>query len=142
MKTTKDQLINHYHIWDTVTSLCHITDSVYLVGFLNFKLIVWNEKTAYKLFKISNESIFSMRRVMNSSHYIVKTADEGLKLLTINDMESKLFSLQNLLEADEFIYLNDNLQLQITHSHIVIATTHIKNSIKVMNVPIAEISEC
>ena len=33
LKTTKDQLINHYYIGKTVTCLCHITDSVYLVGF-------------------------------------------------------------------------------------------------------------
>ena len=33
LKTTKDQLINHYHKGKWVRSLCHVTDSLYLVGF-------------------------------------------------------------------------------------------------------------
>ena len=45
LKTTKDQLINHYHKWKTVRSLCHITDSIYLVGFNKITLIAWDEKT-------------------------------------------------------------------------------------------------
>ena len=83
---------------------------------------------------------------MTTNHYIVKTDIEGVKLLTINDVKSYLFSLQNLIEAKEDIgNFNDSLQLYINHSHIVIATTQnednkgkIKKSIKVMNVPIAE----
>jgi hypothetical protein len=45
LKTTKDQLINHYHKGILVLSLCHVTGSVYLVGLWNEKLIVWNEHT-------------------------------------------------------------------------------------------------
>jgi hypothetical protein len=48
LKTTKDQLINHYHKGKYVKSLCHITDSVYLVGFGVYtpeKLIAWNEQS-------------------------------------------------------------------------------------------------
>ena len=49
---------------------------------------------------------------MTSNHYIVKTEDEGVKLLTINDFKSKLFSLQHLLEAEEdFNNSSDSLQL-------------------------------
>ena len=44
LKTTKDQLINHYYKGKIVTSLCHITDSRYLVGFYNDKLRVWNQE--------------------------------------------------------------------------------------------------
>jgi predicted ribosome-associated RNA-binding protein Tma20 len=29
LKTTKDQLINHYHKGKWVRSLCHVTDSLY-----------------------------------------------------------------------------------------------------------------
>ena len=43
LKTTKDQLINHYYKWKTVRSLCHITDSIYFVG-LDRKMIVWNQQ--------------------------------------------------------------------------------------------------
>ena len=45
LKTTKDQLINIYFKGKWVRSLCHITDSFYLVGFFYDQLIVWNEKT-------------------------------------------------------------------------------------------------
>ena len=45
LKTTKDQLINHYHQGKWVRSLCHVTDSLYLVGFYEDGLILWNEQT-------------------------------------------------------------------------------------------------
>ena len=45
LKTTKDQLINHYHKGKWVRSVCHINDSIYLVGFRDVGLIVWNEET-------------------------------------------------------------------------------------------------
>ena len=45
LKTTKDQLINHYHKGKWVISLCHVTDSLYLVGFYSYGLILWNEQT-------------------------------------------------------------------------------------------------
>jgi len=45
LKTTKDQLIKHYFKGEWVTSLCHISEAIYLLGFWNDKLIVWDEKT-------------------------------------------------------------------------------------------------
>jgi hypothetical protein len=46
LKTTKDQLINYYHKGVWVRSLCHIADSIYLLGlYRSEKLIVWDEKT-------------------------------------------------------------------------------------------------
>jgi hypothetical protein len=33
LKTTKDQLIKCYHLKESFYSLCHITGSIYLVGF-------------------------------------------------------------------------------------------------------------
>jgi hypothetical protein len=44
LKTSKDQLIKHYFQGKNVSSLCHITEAIYLVGFSD-KLIVWDEKT-------------------------------------------------------------------------------------------------
>jgi hypothetical protein len=38
---------------------------------------------------------------MASNHYIYKTRREGVKLLTINDIKSKLFSVKVFLEAKE-----------------------------------------
>jgi hypothetical protein len=44
LKTSKDQLIKHYYIGKTVESLCHITGSIYLVGFEDDGVIVWDEE--------------------------------------------------------------------------------------------------
>jgi hypothetical protein len=54
LKTTKDQLIEHYYNGKMVKSLCHVTDSLYLVGLLCHVwdslngvyagLVVWNEQ--------------------------------------------------------------------------------------------------
>ena len=44
LKTTMDQLINHYHKKKPTASLCHITDSIYLVGLIGGVLIVWDEQ--------------------------------------------------------------------------------------------------
>ena len=43
LKTTNDQLIKNYYKGKEVKFLCHITGSLYLVGFYG-KVIVWNEQ--------------------------------------------------------------------------------------------------
>jgi hypothetical protein len=45
LKTTNNQMIKHYYLGADVLTLCLISDSFYLVGFVNNKLIVWNEQT-------------------------------------------------------------------------------------------------
>jgi hypothetical protein len=48
LKATKDQVIKHYYKGKSIRSLCHITDSIYLVGFGYDEdedgLIVWDEE--------------------------------------------------------------------------------------------------
>ena len=44
LKTTKDKLIMRYHVGKEAKSLGHITDSIYLVGFTYYGLIVWDEE--------------------------------------------------------------------------------------------------
>ena len=44
LKTTKDQLINHYYKEKSVSCLCHITDSLYLVGLVGDGLRVWDQQ--------------------------------------------------------------------------------------------------
>ena len=143
LKTTKDQLINHYHKGKVVISLCHVTDSLYLVGFRGDGLILWNELTDQLLSKICGDRVLSIKRVITTNNYVIKT-DEGLKVVTINEFLSFKFSVQQLLDAKEdWGNSTDSLQLQIAHSHITIATTQneevdskIKSSIKLMKVPI------
>ena len=38
---------------------------------------------------------------MSTDNYILKTCNDGLKLLTLNDLESKQFTLQDLLEVKD-----------------------------------------
>ena len=65
LQTTKDQLINHYYKGKWVWSLCHVTDSLYLVGFYEGDgLILWNEQTDYQLSEICDDTVFSIKRVM------------------------------------------------------------------------------
>jgi hypothetical protein len=84
---------------------------------------------------------------MSSNNYVIKTVEEGVKVVAINDLESKQFSIKHLLDAKEIMWnLTDSLQLQITDSSIIIATTHNekvdgkkKKTVKMMRVPFAEI---
>jgi hypothetical protein len=142
LKTTKDQLINHYHKGKSVRSLCHVTHSLYLVGFWDHRLILWNEQTDQLLSEICGDRVCSIKRVITTNNYLIKT-DEGVKVVTINDLMSGKFSVQHLLDAKDGSNLTDSLQLQITHSHITIAATQndwvdskYKSIIKLMKVPI------
>jgi hypothetical protein len=83
---------------------------------------------------------------MTSNNFIIKTKEEGVKLLSINDLTSSKFSLQRLLDT-EGDGPPDSLQVQITDSHIIIAATsnervdvgEYKSSIQVRKVEIPEI---
>jgi hypothetical protein len=44
LKVSKHQMINHYFKGKSVSSVCHKTDSFYLLGFYNNGLIVWDEE--------------------------------------------------------------------------------------------------
>jgi hypothetical protein len=144
LKTTKDQLINHYHKGKRVTSLCHVTHSLYLVGSYSDGLILWNEQTDQLLSKICDDTVLSIKRVMTTNNYVIKTWNVGVKVVTMNDLVSLEFSVNQLLDAnEEYSTLTDSLQLQITNSYIMIAATqNVKveykwnRSIKLMKVPI------
>ena len=90
--------------------------------------------------------VFSIKRVITTNCYIVKTKKQGVKVLTIDDLNTKQFSLKLLLEAKEESWnLTDSLQLQITSSDIVIATTQNKytrrkynSSVKIMKMKVGK----
>jgi hypothetical protein len=80
---------------------------------------------------------------MTTNNYVIKTRDEGVKLVTINDLKSKQFSMKQLLDAKDGWNYSDSIQLQITDSHITVASTQNeyidskrKSIIKLMKVPI------
>jgi hypothetical protein len=86
LKTTKDQLINHYHKLKSIRSLCHVTHSLYLVGFAWDGLILWNEQTDQLLSKICEGGVSSIKRVITTNNYLIKTY-EGVKVVTVNDLK-------------------------------------------------------
>jgi hypothetical protein len=73
LKTTKNRLINHYHKGKNLRSLCHVTDSLYLLGLVDDGLILWNEQTDQLLSKICDDTVSSIKRVMTTNNYIIKT---------------------------------------------------------------------
>ena len=82
---------------------------------------------------------------MTSNNFIIRTFEEGVKLLSINDLTSSKFELQRLLDTKDG-GPSDSLHVQITDSHIIIAATSneegddgYKSSIQVRKVAIAEI---
>jgi hypothetical protein len=87
LHTSKDQLIKHYFEGKIAYSMSKITESIYLVGLYNL-LIVCDQKTDQKLFQISKDSVVSIKRVMTTNNFIIKTVEEGVKLLSINDLKS------------------------------------------------------
>ena len=84
-----------------VSCLCHIADSTYLLGIHNAKLRVWDEQKEQEMCQISVDPLSSIKRVINTNNYILKTKKNGLKLLTIRDLELKKITIQHLLDVIE-----------------------------------------
>jgi hypothetical protein len=82
---------------------------------------------------------------MTTDYFILKTENSGLKLLTVNDLPSNQFTIEDLLEAKDEGNYTDSLQVQITPSQIVIAAVHNYTTeddekqiaIKLLKIPIA-----
>jgi alpha-mannosidase len=95
------------------------------------------------MYKISHDHLDSIKRVMNTDNYILRTTNNGLKLLIINNLELKKFTLTDLLEVKDEENYAESLQVLITPSEIVIAAAqnewvrnNYKSSIKLMKIPI------
>ena len=153
MRVTKNQLLKHYYQGENVGSLCHVTDSLYLLGFCNpGKLVVWNEQTGQQLIQICDDNVFSIKRVLNSNKFIINTArGKGVKVLTMNDFKSNQYSLKHLLDNNQYLVTyNDSLSLLASDSHIIIAATQNegevirgkkKRSIQIMKKAITDFSD-
>lgn len=102
MKATKDQAIKHYFQGKRLLSICLISESFYLLGFYKDDgLIVWNEHSDQQLYHICPDRVFSIKRILYTNTYIIKTKENGLKLLYIKNFEKLKYSLQHLLNAEE-----------------------------------------
>lgn len=150
LKATKDQAIKHSFQGKFALSICHIIESLYLVGFMDYGLIVWNEQTDEKLFQICQDRVDSIKRILTTNTYFIKTYKNGLMSLTIKNLKDSQFSLEHFIEEkdEKDVGHTDSLQISyVDNSHLVIATTHnekvewnkFKRSILVMKVNIASI---
>jgi hypothetical protein len=120
-----------------------------LVGSEKDGLTVWEEQTDQQLFKICQDQVFSIKRVLTTKTFIIKTEKNGLKLLSIKNFKTSNFSLQDLLQAAEEDEWNYTCSLQVSYvadSHLMIITTQneeegfdYKRSILFMKVDIAEV---
>ena len=63
------------------------------------------------MFQISDGPIDSIKRVISTDNYILRKRNDGLKLLTINDLESKKFTVEHLLDVKDFYNFTDSLQV-------------------------------
>lgn len=73
--------------------------------------------------QISIERGISIKRVMSTDYYILKTVYNGLQLLKFNDLEQEIISFQHLLDVEDEINFNDSFQVLITPSQIVIVAS-------------------
>jgi hypothetical protein len=88
LKVTMDQIIEHYLVGKWVRSICHIAESLYLIGLHYDGLIVWNEDTDQQLFKICRYRVSSIKRILTTNTFIIKTYKKGLKSLTIKNIKN------------------------------------------------------
>ena len=58
-----------------------------MLGLSGANPIVWDEQKEQEMYQISVDRVCSIKRVMRTDYYILKTEDKGLKLLAINDLE-------------------------------------------------------
>jgi len=102
LKANREKIVAHYYQKKFVTALCHISGSIYLVGFDGNGLVVWNEQTDQELFRVYERNVNSIKRVISTKSFIIHTAYEGVKLLTIKDLATNQFSLHHLFEALDY----------------------------------------
>ena len=79
LKATKDQAIKYYFKGKSAQTLCHIAESLYFVGFHKDGFVVWNYQTDQQLFQVSSDSVWSIKRILNTNSYIIKTNENRLK---------------------------------------------------------------
>ena len=87
LRATKDQVIKHYFNGKIAHSICHIAESLYLAGLYQDGLIVWNEQTDQQLFQIFQDRALSIKRILTTNTYIIKTQNNGLKVFTIKNLK-------------------------------------------------------
>jgi hypothetical protein len=68
-----------------IKAICQIAESLFLVGFYHDGLILWNEESEEQLLQICQDQVCSIKRILTTNTYIIKTRKNGLKSLTIKN---------------------------------------------------------
>jgi hypothetical protein len=63
------------------------------------------------MYNLNVYPVDSIKRVMSTDNYILRKRNDGLKLLTINDLESKKFAVQDFLDYNCDGNFTDSLQV-------------------------------
>ena len=115
-------MVAHYYQRDTVKTLCHISDSIYLVVVGSEEwLFAWNEQTNTELFSVHYYSVTNIKRILSTNSFIIKTHnEEGVYLLTIKDLATEKFSLHCLFDNKSSLSYED-LDIHVTYSSLIIA---------------------
>lgn len=116
LKTTKNEVLGYYYSWSKVISLCPLPgqQQLYLLGLSSPNLlIVWSEASGEMLFRINEDRVSSIKRVMpHTNHYIIQSCEKGVQILTIEDVSDGDFYINELIEAQsEKLNHSDSLQL-------------------------------
>jgi hypothetical protein len=73
------------------------------------------------MYQISNDNVYSIKRVITSNKLIINTHEKGVKVLTINDLKSNKYSLQHILDNNDKMSYSDSLGLLVYDSHIIVS---------------------
>ena len=71
------------------------------------------------MYRISKDDVYSIKRVMSTDFYILKTRYKAMLL----DFKLKQFTIQDLLKIEDINSGTESLQVQITPSQIIIAAS-------------------
>jgi hypothetical protein len=96
LKTTHFKLLTIYAWGKGASSLSQISASTYLVGFPWGKLVAWDEQRNTQPFQISEDRVCLIKNII-PNNFIIKTKNKGLKILKIDEIKSKKFSLEPFL---------------------------------------------
>ena len=79
LKTTKDKLLKNYYKRQSIRSICHVADSLYLLGIVGSNLVLWDEQKGEQVIQICNDlTADSIKRVLNSNKFIIKSESKGV----------------------------------------------------------------
>ena len=88
-KTTREQMLAQWFKGEVTNTVCHLSDSMFLVAFKLNKLIVWDEALNQQLLEICTYSVVSIQRVHVYANTFLLKGSKGVKVLTLRGLSTK-----------------------------------------------------